>query len=115
MNTHYFELQVFLQELDKNPEIIMNQHHQVYTSEERLYGDEKVNHCCHVKSKYIHNHLFVCDEWDQTILYPIIANGAATMKSKLCTYVQSCLPGGIYWDPEHKVKRILAKLNPSND
>ena len=115
MNTHYFELQLFLQELEKNPEIIMNQHHQVYTSEERLYGDEKVNHRCHVKSKCIHNHLFVCDEWDQTLLYPIIANGAAAMKSKLCSYAQNHLPGGIYWDPEHKVKRVLAELNPSND
>ena len=62
MNTHYFELQLFLQELEKNPEIIMNQHHRVYTSEDRLYGDEKVNHRCHVKSKCIHNDLFVCDE-----------------------------------------------------
>ena len=39
------------------------------------------------------------------------------MKSKLSSYAQNQLPGGIYWDPEPKVnlKAILKELNPSND
>ena len=45
----------------------------------------------------------------------MISNGAAAMKSKLSSYAQNYLPGGIYWDPEPKIKEILAKLNPSND
>ena len=116
MNTHYFELQVYLEELKEHPKIIMNQNYRVFKSEERLYGDDKkVNHRRHIKSKCVHDHLFVSTEWDETLLYPIISNGAAAMKSKLSTYAQNYLPGGIYWDPEPKIKEILAKLNPSND
>lgn len=116
MNTHYFELQVYLEELKEHPKIIMNQNYRVFKSEGRLYGDDKkVNHRHHIKSKCVHDHLFVSTEWDETLLYPIISNGAAAMKSKLSSYAQNYLPGGIYWDPEPKIKEILAKLNPSND
>ena len=116
MNTHYLELQVFLQELQKHPEIVMDQRCRVFKSEEKLYGDDKnVNHRCHMNSKCIHNQLFICNEWDETLLYPIIANGAAAMESKLSSYAQNYLPGGIYWDPEPEIKGILAELNPSND
>ena len=116
MNTHYFELQVYLEELKEHPKIIMNQNYRVFKSEGRLYGDDKkVNHRHHIKSKCVHDHLFVSTEWDETLLYPIISNGAAAMKSKLSSYAQNYLPGGIYWDPDPKIKEILAKLNPSND
>ena len=37
------------------------------------------------------------------------------MKSKLSNYAQNQLPGGIYWDPDPKVKVILEEVNPSND
>ena len=40
---------------------------------------------------------------------------AAAMQSKLSSYAQNYLPGGIYWDPEPKIKEILAELDPSND
>ena len=116
MNTHYLELQVFLLELEKHPETIMDQHYTVFKSEERLYEDDaKVNHRCHAKSKCVHDELFISNEWDETLLYPIITNGAASMKSKLSSYAQNQLAGGIYWDPEPKVKAILKELNPSND
>ena len=116
MNKHYLELQIYLQELKEHPKINMDQNYQVFKSEERLYGDnKKVNHRCHVKSKCVHDHLFVFVEWDETLLYPIISNGAAAMQSKLSSYVQNYLPGGIYWDPEPKIKEILAELDPSND
>ena len=116
MNTHYLELQVFLLELEKYPETIMDQHYTVFKSEERLYKDDaKVNHRCHAKLKCVHDELFISNEWDETLLYPIITNGAASMKSKLSSYAQNQLPGGIYWDPEPKVKAILKELNPSND
>ena len=109
MNKHYLELQIYLQELKEHPKIIMDQNYQVFKSEERLYGDnKKVNHRCHVKSKCVHDHLFVFAEWDETLLYPIISNGAAAMQSKLSSYAQNYLPGGIYWDPEPKIKEILA-------
>ena len=116
MNTHYYELQIFLQELEEHPENIMDKHYRVFKSEEKLYRDnQKVNHRCHIKSKCVYDKLFVCNEWDKTLLYPIIANGAVSMKSKLSSYAQDHLPGGIYWDPEPDVKKILEELNPSND
>jgi len=52
MNTHYLELQMFLKELIRYPEIIMDEHHYVYKSELQLYGANKeVNHCLHPNSK----------------------------------------------------------------
>ena len=49
-------------------------------------GMKKVNHRCHEKSKLVHKLLFVSDTWDNNLLYSIIANGATTMKFKLCSY-----------------------------
>ena len=37
------------------------------------------------------------------------------MKEKLCTYANSQLPGGDYWEPEEAVKSILLQLKPNND
>ena len=37
------------------------------------------------------------------------------MNEKLCTYAQSNLPGGIYWDPPEEVRIVLSGLKPSND
>ena len=67
-----------------------------------------------MKSKFVHKQLFVSDTWDNDYNYPIIANGAITMKSKLCSYAQHQLPGGIYHNPEPAIKEILADSH-SND
>lgn len=37
------------------------------------------------------------------------------MESKLSDYAKSQLPGGIYWDPDPKVRAILEGVQPSND
>ena len=49
------------------------------------------------------------------LLYPLLFAGAAKMKEKLCTYARTQLPGGMYWEPEECVKKVLAELKPSND
>ena len=94
----------------------MNQHYAVIKSADRLYKDDtQVNHPCHAKSKCVHDELFISNEWDETVMHPIIINGVASMKSKLSSYAQNQLQGGIYWDPDPKVKVILEEVNPSND
>ena len=42
MNTHYFELLCFLNEVQNNPEVIFRKEHEVFQSEKRLYGTSKV-------------------------------------------------------------------------
>ena len=74
-----------------------------------------MNHCCHVKSKCVRKQLLVSDAWDNNLLHPLIANGAAAMKLKLCGYVQHQLPGGIYYNPKPTFKKVLAEISPSND
>jgi len=89
MNAHYVEIKEYLRVLETNPDVIMDQNYKVFKSEERLYGNEKkVNHRCHNKSKCVHNQLFASDMWDRDLLYPIVADGAVAMSSKivyLCT------------------------------
>lgn len=46
---------------------------------------------------------------------PTTGSGAISMKEKLCTYAQSNLPGGIYWETDEHVKKVLSELKPSND
>lgn len=90
--------------------------HQVFHSEQRLYGNCKdVNHRLHKKSQPVHRRLLTSDEWDENLLYPLVISGAAAMEEKLCDYTSSYLPSGIYWEPEPKVKEILSELKPSND
>ena len=115
MNTHYFELQMFLQELTYHPEIIMDKAYNVFKSEHRLYGDNtKTNHRLHSKSKAVHERLFAEDEFDK-LMYSIISIGAAAMNEKLQHYAMKQLPGGIYWDPQPHIKIILSEISPSND
>ena len=84
----------------------MDKRYRVFESEERLYE----NHC-----------LTKCEEKlfetsDSSILYPLLASGAARMKDKLCAYAEKQLPGGEYWQPKSAaVKKILTKIRPSND
>ena len=37
------------------------------------------------------------------------------MKSKLFSYIQHQLPGGIYHNPEPAIKEVLADISPSNN
>ena len=37
------------------------------------------------------------------------------MKKYVHNYAVNQLPGGIYWEPEDSVKKILSELDPSND
>jgi len=54
MGKHYLELKVFLDEVQKYPEVALNIQHRVFVSEERLYSTSieickaKVNHRMHL-------------------------------------------------------------------
>ena len=37
------------------------------------------------------------------------------LREKLCSYAHNQLPGGVFWDPDPKVRDILCRLKPSND
>jgi hypothetical protein len=49
---------------------------------------------------------------DGTLLFPLLAVGAAEMNSKLMTYAKNQLPGGKYWNPEPDVEATLKRLKP---
>ena len=45
MNQHYLELQLYLQEVTKDPSVVFNSKYHVFSSENRLYEEDgKVNH-----------------------------------------------------------------------
>lgn len=114
MNHHFLELQLFLQQLKRHSEEALLANCKVFPSEDRLYGNEKlINH--RLNSSAIKKRLFSPDEWDASLLYPILSTGAASMQEKLENYVRERLPGGCYWDPDHKTTAILKELQPSND
>ena len=116
MNQHNLELQQFLQTLEHNPKVIYDKQLKVFFSEIRLYGNEKsVNHRLHSKYKPVEERIFKEDEWDDSLLFPLLAAGAAEMSSKLSTYAKNQLPGGIYWNPEPAVEATLKTLRPNND
>ena len=115
MNQHYMELNVSLQEIEKDPEVALNKNYQVYVSESRLYGNDKLtNHRTHIKSQPYHTCIFEGNERNTEVLQ-ILCAGAAPMRSKLCDYARNQLPNGKYWNPTSKIKEILEKLKPSND
>lgn len=118
MNVHYLELQNFLQEIVEHPDIVLNKDHVVFKSElATLYGkNEKVNHRCHKKALAVHQKLFEILERECEALYQLLITGATKMKEKLCTYAQTQLPGGKYWNPDNPIiKKQLTELKPSND
>ena len=116
MNTHYLELKVFLQELEGDPEVAMCADVEVFKSEPGLYGhNKKTNHRLHPKYKPVEERIFTRDEFDETLLFPLLVAGASTMKEKLSTYAEKQLPGGKYWEPEPDIKAILCALKPNND
>ena len=113
MNQHYYEIQNFLTAVIENPEIVLNSDYHVF-SEAKLYSDDqKTNH--RLRSSTIYDNLFDMCKDCTTTLYPLLINGADSMREKLCTYAHSQLPGGEYWDPEPQVKNLLCCIKPSND
>ena len=115
MNEHYLELQLFLEEVEKNPKTAMNANYAVFKSEPRLYGmDKKTNHRLHASYKVVEESIFN-GQSDETLLYSLLRAGASAMKEKLSTYAMSQLPGGKYWDPDPEIKAILKTLKPNND
>ena len=50
------------------------------------------------------------NEWDESLLYPLVVSGAAAMEVKLCDYAKDYLPGGLYWNPEPRMKDIMNDL-----
>ena len=116
MNSHYLELNEYLEKLEKHPEIAMDKSYRVFKSESELYGtNKKVNHRCHKNCEAVHKKLFEVTKDDSSVLYPLLVSGAVKMKQKLTAYAQKQLPGGEYWEPDLTVKKILEDLKPSND
>ena len=116
MNQHNLELQQLLKRLKDNPQILVDRCLKVFHSEERVYSSEKsVNHRLHTKYKPVEERIFKEDEWNSSLLFPLLAAGAAEMNNKLSTYAKDQLPGGKYWSPEPAVKSMLSKLRPNND
>jgi len=116
MNKHYLEMKVFLDEVAKYPEIAKNVDHQVFASEHQLYKESKLNHRSHSSYQPVKDRIFQDDEWDMTLLFPLLKSGATCMKDKLCAYARNQLPDGKYWEPEDiKTKEVLTRLKPNND
>ena len=114
MNQHYLELKLFLEEVEHNT--AMDKEFKVFPSEERLYGiEKKINHRLHPMYKPVEQRLFEQDEWDASLLYPLLTAGIAQMKEKLGTYAQNQLSGGKYWAPEPAIEAILREIKPNND
>ena len=116
MNKHYLELQLFLRMVEEDPKSVMNKSYKVFPSEERLYSTKiTVNHRLHSKDVPVHTRVFQPDDWDGTLLYPLLVAGATKMKQKLSEYAKNQLPGGKYWEPEPAIKAVLRNLKPNND
>ena len=116
MNQHYMELQLFLRMIEEEPQTAMNKSYTVFPSETRLYSSENsVNHRLHSKDVPVYARLFQPDDWDCTLLHPLLVAGATKMKLKLTEYAKNQLPGGRYWEPEPGVKAVLRNLKPNND
>ena len=114
MNQHYLELQTYLSEVEKSPEIVLNPHYHIFRSEKRLYDTHsKVNH--RLQSMALYQRLFKQVEFDSDTLTSLLIKGASSMRKKLCSYAKDQLPGGLYWDADENVKDILRQLKPSND
>ena len=116
MNQHYLELQEFLNTVEHDPDAAMNKNYQVFPSEKRLYGSDKIiNHRLHSSYIFVEEKIFTHDDKDDKSLYLLLALGAASMKKKLLSYAQNQLPGGKYWEPDPNIKMILKSLKPNND
>ena len=116
MRHHYLELRIFLEEIERNPPTALIKDFKVFSSEERLYSqDKKFNHRLHSLYKFIEEVIFLVEESDVSLLYPLLVTGASAMREKLCTYAHAMLPGGKYWEPDLATESILRQLKPNND
>ena len=116
MKQHYLELQNFLQAIQEDPKKAFNKSCKVFLSEERLYGlNDHLNHRIRSKNVPIFARLFELDEWNTSLVCPLIADGAKAMEEKLADYAKAHLPGGKYWNPNPAVEAILKDLKPNND
>ena len=112
MGQHYLELKMYLEEVEKYPEVTQDQNYQVFPSEQRLYCESTVSTREHHKPVW--NRLFQKDGFDDIVLAKL-SSGAIAMKEKLVVYASSQLPGGEYWDPNPDVKSVLSNIKPTND
>ena len=116
MKQHYLELQQFLQGIEKDPKVVLHKTHKVFPSEEQLYGpDENLNHRIRSRNMPIYAQLFESDEWNESLVCPLIRAGARKMEDKLNDYAKAHLPGGKYWNPDPIVTTTLKSLKPNND
>lgn len=114
MNQHYLELQLYLQEVTKDPSVVFDSKYHVFSSENRLYEEDgKVNH--RLKRQVVYDKLFKELKADQDSLEPLLVRGASKMELKLSAYAADQLPGGRYWDADSRTQDILRELQPSND
>lgn len=111
MSQHYLELKIYLEELEKFPEITNDKEYQVFSSEPRLY-ESNSNH--RNRHQQVWNRLFHKDDFDN-ILHQQLPIGAAAMKEKLFTYASSQLPGGEHWGTDAATKSVLTMIKPTND
>ena len=94
----------------------MNVDFEVFASEKKLYGtDTKCNHRLHTMYKHVEQRVFLEEDSDATLLYPLLATGASAMKAKLSKYAQCLLPGGRYWEPDPEIEAVFRQLKPNND
>ena len=114
MNQHYLELQLYLSEVMKHPDVVFKQNYPVFSSEKRIYGtDSKLNH--RLKSPIVYDALFEDVKVEASYLQSLLVKGATTMQEKLCSYAADQLPGGRYWNPDKQIQDVLSQLQPSND
>ena len=84
MNQHYLELQLYLSEITKDPDVAFKPNYHVFSSEKRIYGtDNKLNH--RLKSPVVYDALFEVIKVDASYLQSLLVKGATTMKEKLCS------------------------------
>ncbi len=108
---------MFLQEVQKDPAVVLNKDHRVFLSEPRFHSDDnRINFRIRKKSQCVFDHLFLSnasngDTNDEML--DKLSCGAGQMREKLHAYASTQLPGGKYWDPEPNVKKELDKLKPS--
>ena len=82
MNQHYLELQVFLAEVEHDPETAMNRNFEVFVSEKRLYGnDKKVNHHLHASYEVVEGKIFSEDATDKRLLHPLLKSSHHMLKT----------------------------------
>ena len=94
----------------------MDKRYEVFQDEKRLYGlSSTVNHRRHKNVESVYSKLFKERGDESSTLHPMIITGATKMKEKLLSYAEKHLPGGIYWNPEPAVRKVLTELKPSND